>query len=342
MPTMRDGVPGSPQQDLFAGTPSALPPPVEPAKVPAELQRLAARLPRSLHLGTSSWTFPGWAGFVYDREYRESALARYGLAAYAQHPLLTGAGIDRTFYAPLAATEFAEFADQVPEHFRFLVKAYSGLTTAPDGRRGELSGRGERSGSAASVFLDPDHAMRTVVEPAVRGLRDRLGAILFQFSPLGPAFTRRPAAFAQALATFIGALPRSVPYAVELRDPELLGADYEAALRESGAVHCSNVHPRMPPVDRQVSAELPGPLVVRWMLHPAQQYEAAGERYAPFDRLVDEDPVNRSRIAARIAQALDAGREVHMIASNNAEGSAPQTLFALAAAVAEGRRVDRS
>jgi uncharacterized protein YecE (DUF72 family) len=288
-------------------------------------------MPRSLYLGTSSWSFPGWAGLLYEREYREAALARHGLAAYSQHPLLTGAGVDRTFYAPLTAGDFARFADQVPDHFRFLVKAFSGLTTSPE------SARGERLGPGADVFLDPDYAMRAVVEPAVRGLRGKLGVILFQFSPLGPAFTRRPAAFAQQLAAFLGALPQGVPYAVELRDPELLGPDYERALREGGAVHCSSVHPRMPPVDRQVGSTGDGPLVMRWMLHPTQQYAAARERYFPFDRLVDEDLVNRGRIAAKVAEALDAGRDVHVIANNKAEGSAPQTLFALARAVVAAR-----
>ena len=42
-------------------------------------------------------------------------------------------------------------------------------------------------------------------------------------------------------------------YTVELRDPEILGSHYEEALAASGAVHCSTVHSRMPPVDSQVT-----------------------------------------------------------------------------------------
>ena len=31
----------------------------------AESRALAARLPAAVHFGTSSWSFPGWAGLVY-------------------------------------------------------------------------------------------------------------------------------------------------------------------------------------------------------------------------------------------------------------------------------------
>ena len=38
---------------------------VEP---PEDVRALGEQLPPSLYLGTSSWTFPGWKGLVYDRE----------------------------------------------------------------------------------------------------------------------------------------------------------------------------------------------------------------------------------------------------------------------------------
>ena len=52
---------------------------VAPAAVADELRALAARLPTTLHLGTSSWSFPGWAGIVYDGAASTTALARRGL-----------------------------------------------------------------------------------------------------------------------------------------------------------------------------------------------------------------------------------------------------------------------
>ena len=88
----------------------------------------------------------------------------------------------------------------------------------------------------------------------------------------------------------------------------------------------------MPPVDLQVSSGGPGrqPLFIRWMLHPGEDYESAGARYAPFDRLREPDKLNRDRIAGLVRAGLSSGRDVHVIAANNAEGSAPLTLLELA------------
>lgn len=52
------------------------------------LVEVADALPGRLRFGTSSWNFPGWAGLVWDREYPEATLSRFGLPAYASHPLL--------------------------------------------------------------------------------------------------------------------------------------------------------------------------------------------------------------------------------------------------------------
>jgi uncharacterized protein YecE (DUF72 family) len=318
------------QKDLFGG-PSAGEQVVRPAVPEPRLLEVARRLPKNLHLGTSSLSFPGWEGIVYAEQYRVGVLARHGLRAYAQHPLLNALNIDSTFYRPQTAEQLSQHAADVPENFRFIVKAYTGLTTAPDTPRAQQRG-------IEPVFLDPLYAEQTVIAPLVKGLGPKLGAVLFQFSPLGYRYTRDPETFAARLGEFLTALPRGPVYAVELRDPEILGAPYEDALAAAGAVHCSSVHSRMPPVDRQVLGTQGleghgGPMIIRWMLQPGDDYESAGARFAPFNRLVDPDKLSRGRITGLVKRGLSSGRDVYVMAANNAEGSAPLTLFELAMAV---------
>src|SRR5215510_14043711 len=117
------------QQDqlaLFDLGPQAEPEPsgVGAARQPEEVEALGRRLPQGIRLGGSTWSFPGWAGLVYDRSYSPSRLAHEGLAAYARHPLLRAVGIDRTHYAPVEAVDLAAYRDVVPGEFRFLVKAH--------------------------------------------------------------------------------------------------------------------------------------------------------------------------------------------------------------------------
>jgi hypothetical protein len=63
------------------------------------------------------------------------------------------------------------------------------------------------------------------------------------------------------------------------------------------------------------------------MLRAGDDYESAGARYAPFDRLQEPDKLNRDRIAALVRGALSSGRDVHVVAANDAEGCAPVTLL---------------
>ena len=300
---------------------------MRPAVPSPEIVQVAKRLPKNLHMGTSSLSFAGWAGIVYAEQYRVPVLARYGLRAYAQHPLLNALNVDSTFYKPPDVELLTQQAAQVPADFRFVVKAYTGLTTAPDTPRARQRG-------IEPVFLDSAFAERHVITPLRKAFGAKLGAVLFQFSPLGFRTTRHPETFVAQLGEFLWALPRGLTYTIELRDSEILGPRYEAALAASGAVHCCTVHSRMPAVDSQVTEGGAQPLVIRWMLQQGDNYESAGARFAPFNRILEPDKLSRSRIAGLVKRGLSAGRDVYVLAANNAEGSAPLTLQELAMAVA--------
>ena len=294
------------QGSLFGDAPPRHRDSVDPVALSASVARIAGRLPAGLPLGTSSWSFPGWQGIVYGGKHSKTLLSRRGLAAYSRHPLLRAAGIDRTYYGPIPAAAFASYAKQVPDRFRFTVKAHE-YCTLP--RFPAMDRYGERAGGDNQFFLHPGYASDEVIGPCVEGLGDKLGVLLCQ-----PA------------------------YAVELRRSGLFGDAYLKALQDSGAVHCHNVHPSMPSVGDQLragSAER-GPVVfVRWMLHSGFSYGTALERYEPFDRLVDEDTAAREEIAGLCRIAAAAGRDAFVIANNKAEGSAPLTVFKLAERLAD-------
>lgn len=309
-------------------------PRVAPAPAEPVLRELAAALPAGLRLGTSSWSFPGWVGLVWARRAPVAELARHGLAAYARHPLLRAVGLDRTFYAPLSAAEFAGYAAQVPEDFRFLVKAWSVCTT-PAGSRGA-----EGAVADGRHFLDAGLAAERVLGPAVEGLGSRLGALLFQFPPAPRGAEPTGPRFAEALHRFLETLPRPAPLAVEIRRRDWLTRELAEALAATATVPALVVHPRMPGLAAQLDRLAPalgGPLVIRWMLGGSQAYEEARDRYAPFDRLVDEDAGVRGAIADLCTEADEAGREALVVINNKAEGSAPWSARRLAEAVAARR-----
>jgi uncharacterized protein YecE (DUF72 family) len=294
---------------------------------------VARRLPPDVFLGTSSWSFPGWQGLVYDREATPATLARAGLPAYAAHPVLHAVGLDRTFYAPMTRDAFAALTTQVPAGFRFVMKALETATVAVFPRHARY---GAQAGQANPHFLEAAHVTETLLRPAIDGLGAWLGTVVFQLPPQSPMVLGGPARFAMRLRAFLRELPAGPPYALEIRNRELLSLDLARALADTGAVPCFTVHPAMPPLDVQAAALAPAlasPLVVRWMLGDGQDYEAARDRYAPFDRIVDPDPDTRARVVELVRRAP---RPAYVLINNKAEGSAPASAVLLARALVAG------
>lgn len=321
------------QLSLF-GAPAPAPA-VTPAHVPEEVRALAASVPEHVRFGTSSWAFPGWDGLVYGGRYSDRVLSRDGLEAYAQHPLLRTVGLDRTYYAPIDREAYAGYAAQVPEDFRFLVKAHEDLLVArfPDHRR-----YGARAGQENARFLDPDYG-ESVAVPMLEGLGDRLGVWLLQAPPQDVQAMGGPGRFAALLHRFLEAMPPELPIAVELRNRQLWTRDVLDVLEETGAAPCVAHHPSLDGVVEQFARFARfghAPLVIRWMLRRGLRYDAAKAKYAPFDRVVDEDDATRDAIAAAAREAALAGRPVTVIVNNKAEGSSPRTVERLARAYLAG------
>jgi uncharacterized protein YecE (DUF72 family) len=290
-----------------------------------------------LHLGTSSWSFPGWRGLVWDHaDYSDAELARHGLAAYARHPLLRTVSLDRTFYRAVDAPTYERLARQVPEGFRFVVKAPSEITDAvvraPDNGAPLIDN---------PLFLDPKRALESTVRPAVAGLGDKLGVLVFQLSPLPAAWLRNLSALHERLDALwrvvAPALPATALAALELRDARVLTPRLTAQLGAHGVRYCIGLHDRMPEALRQVTAARTagrGDLVCRWNLHQGLRYNQAKAQWAPFDQLQAPDPATREALARAVVATLAEGHRAFVTINNKAEGSAPLSVVELARAIA--------
>jgi uncharacterized protein YecE (DUF72 family) len=294
------------------------------------LAALAARLPAQVHFGTSSWSFPGWAGIVYPPGMTEGRLAREGLPLYVRHPLMRTVGIDRGYYAPLGAEDLLRYGSQLPAGFLGCAKAPE-LFTCPVSLG---HGRGQR-GEPNPDFLDSDRFLRLVAAPMLSAFSGHAGPLILEFPPVPPAHRISALELAERLDAFLQAMPPQLQFAVELRDPTLLTAEYARVLARHGASHTYNYWSGMPMPLQQAQVVSPGQapfIVVRLMLPPGTRYQDRKQAFAPFDRLLDPNPEMRAQVLelARLAHAL--GRAIFVLVNNKAEGSAPLTIEALAAA----------
>ena len=279
------------------------------------LRDLAARLPAHVRLGTSSWTFPGWAGIVYHRRYRsERAFVRESLAEYAQHPLFRTVGIDRSYYGPLEAKELAAYAAQLPAGFRCVSKAWNEITTP-----------GAKHWLDASVFADQ------VTGPMLAAFSVHAGPIVLEIPRTDVRLD--PDGFARDLERFLARAADGLRYAVEVRDPKLMTKRYFDVLRDRGATHVFVYWSRMPTLGEQLDRDgsMPGPFVVaRLLLPPGRSYEQERERFRPFDRLQEPQAEMRDDVVRLVRTAGNRGFETYVLVNNKAEGSAPETVRALA------------
>ncbi len=329
------------QGDLFGA-----PPPPAPADARrAALRAGAARwAERGVLLGTSSWKYPGWLGWLYTEErYRtrgrhsQAKFERECLAEYAE--VLPTVCVDAGYYTFPTREGMEKLCSQVPAAFRFGFKVTDEITL----RRFPVLDRfGARGGSANPHFLDADLFRNAFLRP-LEPFQANVGVLMFEFAAFQPDDWPEPAAFAAALDAFLRQLPAGWQYGVEIRNEALLTPEYFATLARHGVTHVFNHWHRMPGVERQL--QLPGSLTTdftaaRFLLKPGRRYEDAVQRFSPYTHVQEERPEAREAAAALMrAVATDPAsapgpaegrkRKSFVFINNRLEGNALETLLAI-------------
>lgn len=296
------------------------------ARAHAEARVIAAALPPGVYFGTSSWSFPGWAGFVYGRSRSTQELAREGLREYARHPLLTTVGIDRSYYAPLPVADLRAYSEQLPQGFRCCIKAPAAVTSFTLGPPGARE-------TPNPDFLSIDRFVEELLTPLDMAFRDHTGPVILEFPPFARRQRLDPEAFLDRLDFFLAHLPRVFEYAIELRDRMLLTPRYRALLAAHNVAHTYNMWSAMPMPGEQaavVPPEEPPFSVVRLLLKPGTWYEEQREAFRPFDRLQAPDDEMRRDVVTLANRTLTRQKRVYILVNNKAEGSSPLTIVELA------------
>ena len=296
----------------------------------ARARPVAERLPALVKCGTSSWSFPGWAGIVYGAVRSPSILARTGLREYVEHPLLTTVGIDRSYYAPIPRDELRSYAAQLPPRFPCCAKAPATVTSMV------VPGSPGRS-EPNPDFLSPERFASDMLEDFAAAFASHCGPFILECPPPPRGVAVDPAVFAERLDRFLEPLPREWQFAVELRDRRLLTPTYARVLARHGAGHVYNAWSAMPMPAAQAGAVDPSLfpfLVVRLLLRPGTWYDDQREKFKPFDRLVEPDEALRREVVDLISAAVSRAQPAWLLVNNKAEGSAPLTIRAVAERVA--------
>lgn len=303
--------------------------PVKPPFDPKEMYRLAAQ---GVFIGTSSWKYRGWEGMIYQGGYpTEAHFQRASLKEYTS--CFPCVGVDFTYYAWPLPDMMAYLVESTTENFRLCPKVTKRITLSsfPD-----LPAYGKWAGKQNPDYLNAELFRDQFCEP-IRRLKDRLGVILFEFS--GPDEADR-----DKLEAFFMAIPRDLPYAVEIRNPDLVKPSFYSLLKGLRVSPAFSLWTKMPPIATQWSAFVEGggaaegvPLVGIGLLRPGRTYEESVRMFQPYKETKDIYLEAREELAALGFFAMQQGRKAFILVNNRLEGSAPHTAGRVAELIGKGK-----
>jgi uncharacterized protein YecE (DUF72 family) len=300
--------------------------------------RLAGLASQGIHIGTSSWKYPGWRGQLYDEaryvyrgKFSESRFERLCLAEYAE--VFKTVCVDAAYYQFPNPTYVDELMAQVPSDFVFTFKVTDEITVK---HFPNLPRFGLRAGEPNPHFLDAQLFTSSFLAPFEKH-RAQVGVLIFEFSRFYSSDFERGRDFVDALNEFLQRLPPGWRYGVEIRNKNFLQEDYFAMLNQRGVAHVFNSWDAMPSVGEQLdmagSFTASDFVAARFLLKPGRKYEEAVKTFSPYERIHEVDEEGRSAAARILRESMveHARRKVFLYVNNRFEGNALETIVALLA-----------
>ena len=295
--------------------------------------KLAALASENVYIGASSWKYEGWIGQIYSRDrylvrgrFSEKRFQAECLNEYAAtFPIVCG---DFSFYQFPSESYWQRLFGLAPASLKYAFKVPEEVTvkafpTHP--RYGPRAGEKNESFLNAALF---QNAFLQLLAP----YRERIAVLIFEFGAFSRASYRDAGEFLAELDTFLGSLPASFRYAVEIRNPHFLEREYFACLRQHRVAHVLNAWTRMPALGVQMrlpEAHTADFTVARALLRQGRPYEQAVAMFSPYKEVQDPNPEARRALRDLIARARERHEPSYIFVNNRLEGNAPQTIEAI-------------
>lgn len=285
-----------------------------------------------VRFGTSTWTYEGWRGQVYLKDYPKGMFTKHCLSEYWEFPdhgspLFRTVGNDSTFYRPPTSQQLRAYRDQMPTDCTMCFKVWEDLTVPVFAKHPRY---GLKAGKRNPRFLDGQLFKDLVLTPFREAqFQDYTGPFLFEFQRHDLSVEE----FTSRLHTFFRQLPTEFKYAVEIRNAGLLGPHYRNVLEAHGVAHVYNHWSYMPSLSDQhkrLQETFTAPFTVLRLLTPLRMsYAEAKQRAAPYTKIVAELPEMRRDAVALMRLSVSQSKPAYVLVNNRSEGNAPKTIQGL-------------
>ena len=260
-----------------------------------------------IHLGTSSWKYPGWRGLIYDESkyswrnrFSQTKFERDCLSEYAE--TFKSVCVDAAYYQFPSGQKLVSLAEQVPSDFLFSFKVTDEITAR---HFANIPRMGSRAGQLNPNFLNTDLFINRFLAPC-EGIKENVGMLIFEFTKFNQHTFKSPTEFLEQLDQFFDRLPSTWEYGVELRNDEFLDRDYLNVLKKHSVAHVYNSWDAMPSIEEQmerIGDQLDGlGTGARLLLKPGRKYKDAVSRFSPYNKLKEANAPVRDAVARLIRQ----------------------------------------
>jgi uncharacterized protein YecE (DUF72 family) len=248
-------------------------------------------------LGTCAFTATGWSGAFYPKGMKS---ADY-LTFYSQR--FETVEVDSTFYGCPAPTTVAKWYDKTEPGFIFSVKVPQAITHE-------------------KILVDCQEEFETFVQ-TMDLLKEKLGAIVFQFPYLDKWHVKDRHAFADRLLPFLKILPSGHQFAVEIRNRKWLNAEFADMLRKFNvALVLQDIHTMPEPSEIKFDPITANFSYVR-LLGNRKEIELTT---TVWDKVVEDKTDKVSDWVKHCLQVQRRGVKQYVYANNHYEGYSPATV----------------
>jgi len=270
----------------------------------------------NLRIGTCSWNYSSWVGLIYSDS--KQTAAEY-LKEYSKK--YNTVEIDSWFYRIPSKSEVIAYKNSVHSDFRFTCKVPQEIT---------LTHMREKNSNGKYVvnpfFLSVEQFNRFL--NAIDTLLPQMDYIMCEFEYLNKEKMGSLNEFMDKIASFIGKIPKGLPYSLEPRNKNYLTEKYFSFLQSNNLGHVFSEKIYMPhiyDVYNQFKEFISGDTVIRLMGRDRGEIE---ERTNNQWNKIVEEKADKDKIVEMIVELVRKSK-VTVNVNNHYEGSAPLTIAKL-------------
>lgn len=275
----------------------------------------------SFRIGTCSWKFDSWQGIVYSNDPSINYLKEY-----SEH--FNTVEVDQWFWSLFEKNkvllpqkkDVLDSKNSIPEDFRFTIKVPNSITLTHHYNRDK-----SKSLIRNSYFLSVD-LFGEFLE-TIKPLKDNIGCLIFQFEYLNREKMSSVREFKLRFGEFNSEIDKSIPLAIEIRNPNYLNEPYFKFLNELNIAHVFLEGYYMPPVSetyKKFKDYIKDFTVIR--LHGPDRKGMEKISGGEWNKIYSDRMNDLKIITELIGDLRKKDVDIYLNVNNHYEGSAPLTV----------------